>query len=98
MSADGVWKITVNTPMGARTIDATIRTSGETFTGSANSDMGSQEITGQVNGDTLTWSANISQPMPLKLDFEAKVDGDRMTGTVKLGMFGSAPINGERVG
>ncbi|MDB5418196.1 MAG: hypothetical protein JWP50_1615, partial [Phenylobacterium sp.] len=26
MSADGNWKITINTPMGARTVNATIKT------------------------------------------------------------------------
>lgn len=97
MSADGKWKITINTPLGARTVDATIQTSGDTFTGSAESDMGSQQITGTVNGDTLTWNLDITNPMPMKLEFEAKVAGDKMTGAVKLGMFGNGPLSGERV-
>ncbi|HEX3701349.1 MAG TPA: hypothetical protein VHV27_11835 [Phenylobacterium sp.] len=96
MSADGNWKITINTPMGARTVDATIKTSGSTFSGSVNSDMGAQEITGAVNGDGLTWSFDITNPMPMKLEFDAKVDGDKMSGNVKLGMFGNAPLSGER--
>lgn len=97
MSADGNWKITINTPMGARTVNATIKTSGDTFTGTTTSDMGSQDITGKVNGDKLAWSFDISQPMPMTLDFDATVQGDKMTGNVKLGMFGNAPLNGERV-
>jgi len=32
MSADGNWKITINTPMGAQTVEASITTSGDTFT------------------------------------------------------------------
>jgi hypothetical protein len=35
--------------------------------------------------------------MPLSLEFDAKVDGDKMTGNVKLGAFGNAPLNGVRV-
>lgn len=97
MSADGNWKITINTPMGARTVDASIKTNGSTFSGQVNSDMGAQEITGAVNGDNLTWSFDITNPMPMKLEFDAKVDGDKMTGNVKLGMFGNAPLTGERV-
>ena len=97
MSADGTWKITINTPMGPQTVNATINTSGDTFTGKTESPMGSQEITGKVAGDTLTWSANITSPMPMQLDFEAKVDGDKMTGNVKLGAFGNAPLSGERI-
>ena len=96
MSADGNWKITINTPMGARTVNANIKTSGSTFTGQVESDMGSQEITGNVNGDNLTWGFDITNPMPMKLEFDAKVDGDKMTGNVKLGMFGNASLTGER--
>ena len=33
MSADGNWKITMNTPMGARTMDVAIVTSGDAFAG-----------------------------------------------------------------
>ena len=96
MSADGNWKITINTPMGARTMDVAITTSGDSFTGNVNSEMGSQEVTGKVDGDTLTWSTDITQPMPMKLEFTAKVEGDKMTGNVKLGMFGNAALTGER--
>ena len=96
MSADGNWKITINTPMGARTVNATIKTNGDTFTGSTNSEMGSQDITGKVNGNNLTWSFDITNPMPMKLEFDANVDGDKMTGNVKLGMFGNASLTGER--
>lgn len=97
MSADGNWKITINTPMGAQEVDATITTSGDTFTGKTEGRMGSQEITGKVDGNTLTWSANITSPMPMQLDFTATVDGDKMTGNVKLGSFGNAPLSGVRV-
>ena len=97
MSADGNWKITINTPMGARTVNANIKTNGASFTGQVQSDMGSQDITGNVNGDNLTWSFDITNPMPMKLEFDAKVDGDKMTGNVKLGMFGNASLTGERV-
>jgi hypothetical protein len=96
MSADGNWKITINTPMGARTMDVAITTSGDSFTGAVNSEMGSQEVTGKVDGDTLTWSTDITNPMPMKLEFSAKVEGDKMSGNVKLGMFGNAALTGER--
>jgi hypothetical protein len=96
MSADGNWKVTINTPMGARTMNVNIATSGATFTGKVDSEMGSQEVTGAVNGDTLTWSTDITNPMPMKLEFTANVEGDKMTGNVKLGMFGNASLTGER--
>ena len=97
MSADGNWKVTINTPMGARTMDVGITTAGDTFTGKVDSEMGSQEVTGKVDGDTLTWSTDITNPMPMKLEFSATVAGDKMSGNVKLGMFGNAALTGERV-
>jgi hypothetical protein len=96
MSADGKWKITINTPMGAQEVEADITTSGDSFTGKTSGRMGEQEITGKVAGDTLTWSSSITSPMPMTLEFEAKVDGDKMTGNVKLGAFGNAPLSGTR--
>ena len=97
MSADGNWKITINTPMGAQTVDANITTSGDTFTGTTKGRMGEQTIEGKVAGDNLTWSTAITQPMPMTLEFSATVSGDSMSGNVKLGAFGSAPLSGVRV-
>ncbi|HYD45147.1 MAG TPA: hypothetical protein VEA79_07785 [Phenylobacterium sp.] len=96
MSADGNWKITINTPMGAQEVNASITTSGDTFTGKTTGRMGEQEISGKVDGDKLTWSSAITQPMPMTLEFEATVSGDTMTGNVKLGAFGNAPLSGVR--
>ena len=96
MSADGNWKITINTPMGAQEVTAEIKTSGDTFTGKTSGRLGDSEISGKVAGDTLSWSANITQPMPMTLEFEATVNGDAMTGNVKLGAFGNAPLSGVR--
>ena len=95
-AADGNWKITINTPMGAQEVSASITTSGDTFTGKTEGRMGASDISGKVNGNTLTWSANITQPMPMTLEFEATVDGDAMKGNVKLGAFGNAPLTGVR--
>ena len=82
--------------MGVQTLAVSITTAGDSFTGSANGQLGTQEISGKVDGDTLTWSTNITNPMPTQLDFQAKVEGDSMSGNVKLGMFGNAPLSGER--
>lgn len=97
MSADGNWKITIQSPMGAQEVEASITTSGDTFTGSTKGRMGDQTIEGKVSGDTLTWSSSISQPMPMTLEFTATVAGDSMSGNVKLGAFGNAPLSGVRV-
>jgi len=97
MSAAGNWKITINTPMGAQEVTASITTNGDTFTGKTSGRMGDAEISGKVAGDTLTWSSAITNPMPMTLEFEATVAGDAMTGNVKLGAFGNAALSGVRV-
>ena len=96
MSADGNWKITINSPMGAQTVDASIKTNGDTFTGTNKGAMGEQAVEGKVAGDKLTWSTAITSPMPMTLEFEATVSGDSMSGNVKLGAFGSASLTGVR--
>ena len=97
MSADGNWKVTLSTPMGAQQLDLAITTNGSTFSGTARSaQLGEMPIGGQVEGDTLKWEAKITSPMPLTLGFSATVEGDKMTGQVSLGAFGSAPLSGVR--
>ena len=97
MSADGSWNITLATPMGPQQMTGTFTTAGDVLTGKVESPMGSEDITGTASGETIKWSMSVTKPMPLTLDFDATVDGDTMTGTCKLGMFGNAGLAGTRV-
>jgi hypothetical protein len=96
MSADGTWNTTVNSPMGAQKATLTIKTEGATFTGTMAGPQGEQPVSGKVDGDTLTWGSKLTQPFPIDLEFTVKVEGDKMTGSVKAGAFGSSPLTGER--
>lgn len=96
MSADGHWKTTINSPMGEQKGELELKTSGDSFTGKMQSQAGSQEISGKVDGNTLTWSAQITTPFPMTLEFTVSVDGDKMSGSVKAGAFGSSPLSGVR--
>jgi hypothetical protein len=99
MSVAGTYEVVTKTPMGDQTSTLTVEVSGDGFTGSNVGPMGSQAIAdGKVDGDTITWSSEITSPMPMKLDCKATVDGDSITGTVTAGMFGSFPMSGSRVG
>ena len=99
MSADGKWEISMNTPMGAQSGDA--RPEGRRRDPHRH-DVGrrradAMEITdGTVDGDNLTWKAALTQPMPITLEFAAKVEGDKISGNVKLGTFGDATFEGTR--
>jgi hypothetical protein len=58
--------------------------------------QGTQEISGKVDGNTLTWGSKLTQPFPIDLEFTVSVNGDAMEGSVKAGSFGSSPLKGER--
>src|SRR5262245_24970457 len=98
MAVDGTWKLVVNTPMGAQESTLVISSSGGTITGtqSAGSGEGRSIDEGTVDGDDITWKASITKPMPMTLEFSGTVDGDKISGNVKLGMFGSASFTGTR--
>lgn len=97
MSATGNWKITLSTPMGPQEMTATLTEDGSTLTGQLESAMGSEPVNGTVTGDKLAWTTKVSKPMPLDLGFDVTVEGDSLTGTVKLGMFGNAGLTGSRI-
>ena len=96
MSADGTWKTTINSPMGVQEGTLTVKTAGDSFTGTMDGRQGSQEVSGKVDGDTLTWGAKLTQPFPIDLEFTVTVSGDNMEGSVKAGAFGSSPVKGVR--
>lgn len=97
MSADGKWTTTMNTPMGAQNGEMELATDGATLTGTLTAAGNAAKITdGQVDGNNLSWKASVTQPMPITLEFSAVVDGDSISGDVKLGAFGNATFTGER--
>ena len=97
MSADGTWNTTINSPMGAQQGTLTLATDGDALTGKMAGAQGELELKdGKVDGDTLTWKADMTSPMPMTLEFSAKVDGDEISGDVKLGAFGNASFSGTR--
>ena len=96
MSADGTWKVTINSPMGVQQGTLNVKTEGSTFTGTFEGQMGKQDLTGTVDGDKLSWKTNITSPMPLELTFNLTVSGDSLSGSVQAGAFGSSPVSGVR--
>jgi cytochrome P450 len=92
------WRCTLKTPAGPQEMTVQLVRDGENITGRIDSPMGGEVISnGKGIGDKLTWTMQVSKPMSIKLSFDLKVDGDQMTGKVKLGLFGSAVLSGYRV-
>lgn len=98
MAADGKWQLTINTPLGAQQSMLDITTSGGSLTGTQSAATGDEKPieNGKVTGDQISWKASITKPMAMTLEFSATVQGDSMTGSVKLGMFGTQSFRGVR--
>lgn len=99
MSVAGTYDTTVKSPMGDQKGTLTVNPDGDTWTGQMAGGMGSMDITdGKVDGNTITWSMNMTVPMPMTLNCTATIDGDALTGKVNAGAFGDMPLTGTRQG
>ena len=98
MSADGTWKLTMQTPIGERKLTLALQNAGGALTGKLSGEDGNSIdiYDGKLGGDGVSWKANIKNPMPLTLAFTGTVDGDKVAGTVSAGAVGSWPFTGSR--
>jgi hypothetical protein len=97
MTAQGKWNVTIKTPVGDKTGVLTLAVDGTTLTGSlSDADHHVAISDGKVQGNRLTWSASLSQPIAMKFKFTAIVEADRISGVAKH-FLGSARFSGSRV-
>lgn len=96
-NVDGRWDCAVAAPMGEQTFVLTVESSGMGFTGRAEGAIGSMQIEGDVTGDTIAWPMRVPKPIPITLNCEATITGDRLEGKVSAGFMGSFPITGTRL-
>ena len=97
MAVDGKWEITINSPMGAQKAVLDLKSDGAALTGTQTAQGSTQPLAnGKVEGATMSWSANITSPLPMTLEFTGSVEGDTLKGSVKAGAFGSFPFSGGR--
>ena len=84
--------------MGDQNGTLTVNDNGDgTFTGNMANAMGSMDIEGgKVDGNTLSWSMQMTSPMPMTLECEATIEGDSLTGNVNAGAFGAMPLSGQK--
>jgi hypothetical protein len=96
---DGEWDCITKSPLGEQKSVLTVKSSGDTFTGSNVGAQGALDVVdGKVDGNKLTWKMDMKVPMPMTLDCQATIDGDTLTGTVGAGAFGAFPMTGTRKG
>ena len=97
MSYTGNWNVTMQTPMGNRDLNLELSEDGSALSGTASADGNSNAISnGRVEGGKAMFDVDVTSPMPLTLSFELEADGDSISGSCKLGMFGTAPVTGSK--
>jgi len=93
---EGKWNITLKTPVGDKLGVLDLRAEGATLTGSLSDGEHHAVITdGKVDGNKLSWSAKITQPMRMSIKFTATVEADRISGAAKH-LLGKATFTGTR--
>lgn len=94
MSFDQAWKLEMKNPFSTLKANLYFTITGDTITGRMEYSKGSGDIKdGKVEGDTLTWKASRKI---MTFEFNAKIDGDIMSGTVKS-RLGKASLKGTRI-
>ena len=97
MAADGNWNLVLNTPVDEQEATLTLKTAGDTLTGTQAATIGSAELVeGRVAGNELSWKVKVIIPFPLTITFKATIDGDTMTGSADTGLMGSFAFAGSR--
>lgn len=97
MPIEGVWDLTIATPVGRiKPVVELIRNGGE-FTGVAHG--AGEEVPLQnvvVDGDRVTWKQAVTKPLRLNLTFAATVEGDALTGMSRAGRLPASKVTGRR--
>ena len=97
MSFDGTWNCSMNTPMGKQDMQIVLTSAGSQLSGKLTNPMGEADVKdGKIDGSSATWKCVVTKPMSITLDFNAKLDGNTLSGDVKMGFFGKAPFSGTR--
>ena len=96
-NVDGSWNCTVSSPMGPQNSVLTIKSDGDSFTGTNSGLLGSIDVEdGRIQGDAISFTMSLKVPMAIDLECKATINGDSLAGTVAAGAFGTWPITGQR--
>jgi len=93
---DGDWNMVLASPVGPQEMRGHFVTDGQSLSGYLRSPQGQQDFTGTVEGNRMKFDLKVEKPMKITLKYDITVSGDRLSGKVKMGIFGSAKLSGER--
>jgi len=98
VTVEGAYDCITRTPLGEQaSIFTVIRDGDDRFHGTNAHELGSLTIEdGRIDGNCLTWTMTVTEPMQLILKGEAFIEGDRLFGTLEAGPYGISPMSGSR--
>ncbi len=98
MSFNGTWNIVMKTQVGDREAVLTLSQDGDSLSGQAVTDGNTNELKeGKVEDGRAKFKFDMTNPMPLTLEFDLAEEGGNLDGSVKLGMFGTSSVTGTPV-
>ena len=93
MSVAGKWKLIVKGPTGPMSSILELTEADGVLSGTQSGQGSSSDLSeGKLEGSNIYWVNHTTKPMKMKLEFKGTVDGNAMTGKVKVGMIGSYPF------
>jgi hypothetical protein len=92
----GKWNITMQTPMGEKQGVLELETNGTALTGSlSHAEYHAPISDGRVEGNNLSWSAKLTQPLRMNFKFTATIEADRISGAARY-FLGKVTFTGTR--
>jgi hypothetical protein len=94
----GNWRVEFVVPNGEMAVNMTINQNGAKLSGRVVNEDGEFPLEGTVSGDlvTVTWVVP-EQGSPLPITMKGTIDGEYITGTVRLGNVGEGSLSARRV-
>lgn len=97
MPVEGIWDLSVSTPIGRIKAVVELRREEHGLCGSAHGAGEEVPLRDVVfDGETLTWKQAVTKPLRLDLAFAMKVEGDTLTGTSRAGRLPASQVTGRR--
>jgi hypothetical protein len=93
----GSWAITTESQMGPMDSKLTVTQNGKDIKGTLESQMGSVECAGTIEGKDVKFGFNVSaQGTDLRIDYIGTTDGTTMTGKAVFGTYGEGTFKGKK--
>jgi hypothetical protein len=93
----GEWDAIYQTPLGPQELTMYLTQEGPRINGHTTSEFGEFQVRGSINGDEvkLSWT-EVDAGKTLLISVTAKINGDTISGTAKLGDRGEGPFRAHR--